>query len=365
MGKFIPEMCIVFRGECIFFRRVMVLMYAAVTPIVISMDWLNQHRDHFEGLRVLVSGAAGFIGSHLTEALTGLGAHVVAYDNLAGGNWANIAHLDQSKITPIEADIRDAEAVESACQGCRYVFHHAALASVPQSVEEPVEFHSVNVMGTVVLLDGARKAGVERVMYAGSSSAYGDPPDDDPRKEADAFLPASPYAASKLAGEHALHAFAQSYDLDTAVVRYFNIFGPRQDPKSAYAAVIAAFAQQLHRGKVARIYGDGEQTRDFTYVANSVHANLLAASHPERVGGRSFNIATGRRISVNLLYERMAEMFGRSDLRPEYLPDRAGDVKHSLADISLARQVLGFEPQVDFETGIEATVAWYRENLTA
>ena len=325
------------------------------------VHWPDLHGEHFRGVRCLVTGGAGFIGSHIVEALVGLDADVVALDDLSGGDWANLAGFGQN-VEQITASILDPKAIARACDGCRYVFHEAALGSVPASVERPVDYHQVNVMGTVAVLEAARAAGVGRVVYAGSSSAYGDPPDADAAK-VETMPPStlSPYAASKLAGEHAMRAWAHCYALDTAVTRYFNIFGPRQNANSAYAAVIAAFAKALIQGQPPMIFGDGEQSRDFTYVANAVHANLLAARAPTPIGGQTFNVACGRRVTVNQLYDLMAGQLGRADVRPTCKPPRPGDVRHSLADITAAREAIGYDPVVAFDRGLGVTVDWYKQ----
>jgi nucleoside-diphosphate-sugar epimerase len=265
----------------------------------------------------------------------------------------------------VEASILDEGAVAEAMRGCRWVFHEAALASVPQSVAEPERFYRVNVMGTLAVLMAAKKAGVRRVMYAGSSSAYGDPPEQGPKNETMPALPVSPYASAKLAGEEMMRAWAHSYGLDTAVLRYFNVFGPRQNANSAYAAVIAAFATALAAGRRPMIFGDGRQTRDFVYVANVVHANLLAAACEGPVMGEVFNVGTGRCITVNELYATVAGAMGKGDVEPEYRPVRAGDVLHSTADVSKATRVLGYRPVVEFAAGVVLgggggeTVGWY------
>jgi nucleoside-diphosphate-sugar epimerase len=323
------------------------------------IDWSEHHGDAFKGTRCLVTGGAGFIGSHIVEALVALNADVVVIDDLSGGSWDNLADFGDG-VKQITGSILDQALIAEACDGVRYVFHEAALGSVPRSVEQPVLYHEVNVMGTLSLLEAARAAGVQRVVYAGSSSAYGDPPDDGPKVETMPPLPRSPYAAAKLAAEHQMRAWSHSYGLDTAVTRYFNIFGPRQNANSAYAAVIAAFAKALLSGEQAMIFGDGEQSRDFTFVHNAVHANLLAARHDGPLEGEVFNTACGQRVSVNTLYQQMAKMLGQPDAQPLYQPERAGDVKHSLAVIEKAEQTLGYQPLVDFETGLKQTVEWYK-----
>ncbi len=327
-----------------------------------NTPWQAHHGDFFKNQRVLVTGAAGFIGSHLVQALGLLGARIVALDDLSNGHWSILDGFD-SGVTKITASILDSKALDEAAAGCAYVFHQAALGSVPRSLEEPDLYQQVNANGTLNVLLAARKAGVRRVMYAGSSSAYGDPPDQGPKVETMPALPRSPYAAAKLAGEHLMQAWFHSYGLDTAITRYFNIFGPRQNANSAYAAVIAAFAKALLAGRRPLIFGDGGQTRDFTFVHNAVHANLLAARCPRPTAGRVFNTATGSRISILRLFELMAAELGHPGMKPDFQPARAGDVLHSLADISLARRELGYEPLVDFDAGLTATVTWYRDHL--
>ena len=328
------------------------------------MDWKQLHNDSFEGQRVLVTGGAGFIGSHLCEALLQLGADVVALDDLSGGDWANLDGFGDD-VTQTTASILDADALNEAMSGCAYVLHQAALGSVPRSIREPDLYYRVNAMGTLNVMQAAKAASVQRVVFAGSSSAYGDPPGDADTAKVETMpaLPRSPYAATKLAGEHTLRAWSHSYGVDAAVLRYFNIFGPRQNANSAYAAVIAAFAKALHEGKPATIYGDGEQSRDFTYVANAVHANLLAARAEGPVRGEVCNVACGDRVSVNQLHAAMAEIWGGEAISPTYEPGRAGDVKHSLADVSKGQQLLGYRPQVTFSDGLAQTVQWYRERL--
>jgi len=306
-----------------------------------------------------VTGAAGFIGSHLVEALATAGAEVTALDDLSNGDWRNLDGVE-GDIDFVTKSVADDDLAD-ALHGCRYVFHQAAWGSVPRSVEKPVAYHQNNTIGTTNLLAASREAGVERVVYAGSSSAYGDPPDSHTPKSEDMQPdPLSPYASSKLAGEHAMRAWAKCYDIDTVTLRYFNIFGPRQNANSAYAAVIAAFARDLTRGKRPTIFGDGQQSRDFTYITNAVHANLLAACRPQPLQGQVFNVATGNQVSVNKLFERMAVLLGGDGTTPFYDSARPGDVRHSLADIQKAGDTLGYEPLVDFDSGLSATVEWYQ-----
>jgi nucleoside-diphosphate-sugar epimerase len=327
-----------------------------------SVDWHALHGGHFRGVRTLVTGGAGFIGSHLAEALAGLGASVVVLDDLSGGSRENLASFGPVEF--VHGTILDRETVARCVAGCRYVFHEAALGSVPRSVEEPRLYNDVNTTGTLNVLEAARDAGVKRVLFAASSSAYGENPV--PWVETMPVLPKSPYAATKVAGEALLSAYSASYgSTDTASLRYFNIFGPRQNANSAYAAVIAAFAKALKAGQRPVIYGDGEQSRDFTFVANVVHANLLAARHDGRIDGKILNIGCGQRISVNELAKLMASAMGRPELVPVHQPERAGDLKHSFADLARSRSVLGYQPIVDFRTGLEQTVRWYESVLPA
>ena len=330
-------------------------------------DWTSLHGDSFAGSRAMVTGAGGFIGSHIAEALVKLGAQVIALDDLSGGERDNVdvaAASSPGSVEFVEASVLDESVVRHAMDGCRYVFHQAALPSVPRSIEIPRQFHEVNVTGTQALLDLAVETGVERVMFAASSSAYGDS-ETLPKIETMPALPKSPYAANKLAGEHLMRAYASCFDIDTASLRYFNIFGPRQNANSVYSGVIAIFAKMLLAGQAPTIYGDGEQSRDFTFVDNAVHANLLAAASTTPIDGEVINVACGVRITVNELVATMTRLMDRSDIQPVRRPDRAGDVKHSLADLARASNLLGYTPIVDFATGMDATVAWYRQALGA
>ncbi len=325
-------------------------------------DWSSLHGSFFSGQRVLVTGGAGFIGSHLSEALIRLGASVVVLDDLSGGDQVNLdlfASDAGDRLAFVKGTILDADTVARCTQGCGFVFHQAALGSVPRSVAEPQLFQDVNVNGTLNVLEAAREAGVKRVIFAASSSAYGDA-ETLPKVETMAPLPKSPYAANKLACEHLMRAYAASYGLDTVALRYFNIFGPRQNANSAYAAVIAAFAKALLSDEQPVIFGDGLQSRDFTYVDNAVHANLLAARTAAPLEGEVINIACGLRVDVNELASLMAQMMGKPQLTAAHEPERAGDVKHSLADLGRAELLLGYQPIVDFHAGLRATVAWYQ-----
>lgn len=319
-------------------------------------DWPSLHGDFFSGSRVLVTGGAGFIGSHLAEALVKLGAKVVVVDDLSGGDRNNLAGFGPVEF--VHGSILDQPLLNRLTAGCGFVFHLAALGSVPASVEKPRLYQQVNVEGTLNVLEAARSAGVRRVMFSASSSAYGENPV--PWIETQPPMPCSPYAATKLADEGLMRAYSVSYGLDTASLRYFNIFGPRQNANSAYAAVIAAFAKAFLGGKRPVIFGDGEQSRDFTFVHNAVHANLLAARREKNIVGEVINVGCGVRVSVNQLAEMMASALGRTDLKPVYEPVRAGDLKHSYADLTRARAILGYEPVVAFQPGLDVTVQWYR-----
>ena len=322
-------------------------------------DWRAVHGNHFAASVALITGGAGFIGSHLAQALTELGASVIVLDNLVGGSRENLAGF--APVQFVEGSILDQDLLARCMGGCRYVFHQAALGSVPASVEQPRLFHEVNTTGTLNVLEAARSAGVRRVMFAASSSAYGD--NGVPWIETMPPLPRSPYAATKLAGEGLLRAYSSSYGLDTAALRYFNVFGPRQNANSAYAAVIAAFAKAILGKQRPVIFGDGEQSRDFTYVDNVVHANLLAAHRVEPIGGEVLNVGCGERISVNRLAAVMAAALRKKDLSPDHQAERAGDLKHSYADLERSRQCLGYQPIVAFDTGLSRTLEWYEKEL--
>jgi len=308
--------------------------------------------------RYLVTGVAGFIGSNLARELLRRGESVRGIDNFCTGKRENLAGLDRLEL--IEADLNDPGACERACAGVEVVFHQAALPSVPRSVRDPIASNHANVTATLALLWAAKQAGVRRVLYAGSSSAYGSNPEL-PKREDMLPQPISPYAVSKLAGEYYMRSFSQVYGLETVSLRYFNVFGPFQDPTSQYSGVMARFTLMMLRGEQPTIHGDGEQSRDFTFIENVVRANLLAAAAPAgRVSGRVFNVATGGRITLNHVWSELARLTGFKG-EPQYGPDRAGDVKHSLADIRAARDAFGYVPTVDFAEGLRRTVQWYRE----
>lgn len=307
----------------------------------------------------LVTGVAGFIGSSLSRALLARGERVRGVDNLSTGNRENIAEI-ATQIDFRETDILDLEAMRKACAGVDYVLHQAAIPSVPKSVLDPLASNRANIDGTVNVLVAARDAKVKRVVYAASSSAYGDTPTL-PKREDMRPDPISPYAVAKLASEHYMGSFYRCYGLETVSLRYFNVFGPRQDPSSPYSGVLAKFITQMLRGERPTINGDGEQSRDFTYIDNVIEANLLACKAPAaKVAGQVFNVAIGRRVTLNETFNVLKGITSYSGT-PIYGPERAGDVKHSLADISKAVAALGYKPVVDFETGLRKTVEWYRQ----
>ncbi len=306
--------------------------------------------------KYLVTGGAGFIGSHLADHLLRAGHAVKVLDDLSTGNRANIDLLGDD-VEFIEGSLCDSDAVKRAVDGVEVVFHQAALASVPRSVAAPLDTHDACVTGTVMLLDAARRSGVRRVVYAASSSAYGDQPFSS-KRESDAAMPLSPYAAAKLAGEYYCHAFWCSYQLETVSIRYFNVFGPRQDPASEYSAVIPKFVSMMIEGQRPTIFGDGTQSRDFTYVDNVVAGNL-AAAEAEHAAGKTINVACGRQTTLLELVAGINTALGTS-IEPIFKPPRVGDVHESLADISLAREVLGYAPAVDFEDGLKLSIEYYK-----
>jgi len=309
--------------------------------------------------RYLVTGAAGFIGRSIAAALLKRGDTVRGIDNFITGKKANLVGLEAMEF--IEGDLADPAACAKACAGVEIVFHEAALASVPRSVADPVGTNVACVDATLNLLVAAKEAGVRRVVYAGSSSAYGESPTL-PKREDMLPAPISPYAVAKLAGEHYMQVFAKVYGLETVVLRYFNVFGPYQDPTSHYSGVLAIFCRKLLAGEQPTIYGDGGQSRDFTYIDNVVHANLLAAAAPaEKVSGRMMNAATGASITLNQTFEILADLTGYKG-KPKYEDERAGDIRDSLADIGLAHELLGYRPVVDFREGLKRTVEWYKSS---
>lgn len=306
----------------------------------------------------LVTGGAGFIGSHLVEELVRRGERVRVVDSLVTGSRRNLAHL--SGVEFLEGDLAELAVARRAVDGVEYVLHQAAIPSVPRSVQDPIASHRANVDASLNVLVAARDAGVRRVVYAGSSSAYGNTPTL-PKVETMPAAPLSPYALQKLVAEQYCRLFTALYGLDTVTVRYFNVFGPRQDPSSPYSGVISLFISALVDGRQPTIYGDGEQTRDFTYVANVVDG-VLRACHAEGVGGEVINVATGGRVSLNQLFRTLRELVGR-DVEPIYAAPRPGDVRDSQADIAKARRLLGYEPLVPLEEGLRRTLAWHRAQL--
>ena len=309
-------------------------------------DFQQQFRD----ATVLITGGAGFIGSHLARRLVELGATVRVIDDLSGGFKDNLPKQAELR----QASILDEKSLREAIGGCRFVFHEAAMVSVPESVEQPGRCAQINIMGTQHVLEAARNAGAQRVIFAASAAAYGGNPKL-PSREDHPTDCNSPYAASKVAGEVLMSAFGKCYELSTVSLRYFNIFGPRQNPDSPYAAAISAFAKALRAGKQPTIYGDGKQTRDFTHIDNVIHANLLAAASSRRFQGEIINIGTGNRISLLDVLREMGRVLG-VDVKPVFDTPRAGDVRDSIADISKARELLGYQPIVDFAAGIERTL---------
>jgi len=306
----------------------------------------------------LITGIGGFIGSSLARALLSRGEQVRGIDNFSTGKRENLADI-LHRIDFRQSDILDLDAMHQACSGVDFVLHEAAIPSVPKSVLDPLASNRANVDGTVNVLVAARDAKVKRVVYAASSSAYGDTPTL-PKHEAMKPDPISPYAVAKLASEQYMISFYRCYQLETVALRYFNVFGPHQDPSSPYSGVLATFIPLMLRGEQPAIYGDGEQSRDFTYIDNAVDANLLACTAPAaKAAGQVFNVATGRRITLNETFKQLQPLTSYTG-QPRYEPERGGDIKHSLADISKAEAGLAYKPKIDFEEGLRRTVDWYR-----
>lgn len=309
----------------------------------------------------LITGVAGFIGSSLARAVLAQGDHVRGIDNFATGKHENLEEI-QDRIDFRQIDILDLEGVQEACRGVDYVLHQAAIPSVPKSVLDPLGSNRANVDGTVNVLVAARDAKVKRVVYAASSSAYGETPTL-PKQEDMTPSPISPYAVAKLASEYYMVSFYRCYGLETVCLRYFNVFGPRQDPTSQYSGVLAKFISLMLRGEQPTIFGDGTQSRDFTYIDNVVSGNLLACRAPAaEAAGRVFNLATGSRIDLNQTFEALKKLTGYTGT-VKYAPERSGDIKHSLADISRAEKHLGYKPHINFEQGLKRTVEWYRSQM--
>ena len=309
--------------------------------------------------KFLVTGGAGFIGSNICKKLVSQGCFVRVIDNLLTGKKDNLSAISD-RIEFIEADMGDEKIVRSAMKGIDVCLHQGALPSVPRSIDDPAATHKHCVDATFTLLLAARDVGIKRFVYASSSSAYGDTPTL-PKVETMPTSPLSPYAVGKLVGEYYCSVFYKVFGLETISLRYFNVFGPHQDPASQYAAAIPAFVTAILRDEPPTIYGDGEQSRDFTYIDNVVEANLLAA-RAERTAGEVINIACGEIVTVNKIIDMINGLVGR-DIKPIYAPSRPGDVKHSLADISLAQKTIGFKPTVTFREGLELAIDWYRDNL--
>jgi nucleoside-diphosphate-sugar epimerase len=309
----------------------------------------------------LVTGAAGFIGSNLARTLLARGEKVRGVDNFSTGKQPNLDDLSAMEF--FQGDINDVELMKRACAGVDYVLHEAALPSVPRSVKDPIGCNDACLNGTLSVLLAARDAGVRRVIYAGSSAAYGDTPTL-PKHEEMLPKPISPYAVAKLAGEYYLQSFWRVYGLETVTLRYFNVFGPHQDPTSFYSGVLAKFISQMLRGEPSTIFGDGEQSRDFTYIDNVVEANLLACkADAGQVAGKVFNAATGYRATLNETFQILCDLTGYKG-SPTYAEFREGDIKDSLADITRARQAIGYEPTVNFRDGLSRTVDWYKKQPT-
>ncbi len=310
----------------------------------------------------LVTGGAGFIGSNLCEALTDMGYTVRCLDNLSTGKQENVDFLmDRPNYTFIKGDIRDLDTCMEACKGVTYVLNQAAWGSVPRSIEMPLLYEEINIRGTLNMMEAARQNGVKKFVFASSSSVYGDHPVL-PKVEGQEGNLLSPYALTKRVDEEYGKLYTKLYGLDTYGLRYFNVFGRRQDPDGAYAAVIPKFIRQLLNDEVPTINGDGKQSRDFTYIDNVIEANLKACLAPSEAAGNAFNVAYGGREYLIDIYYDLCKALGK-DVEPNFGPDRAGDIKHSNADISKARKLLGYDPEYDFAKGIALAIEWYRENL--
>lgn len=310
----------------------------------------------------LVTGGAGFIGSNLCEAILKMGYKVKCLDDLSTGKQANVElFLDDPNYTFIKGDIKDLDTCMAACEGVDYVLNQAAWGSVPRSIEMPLFYEKNNIMGTLNMMEAARQQGVKKFVYASSSSVYGDHPVL-PKKEGQEGNLLSPYALTKRVDEEFAKLYTRLYGLDTYGMRYFNVFGRRQDPDGAYAAVIPKFIKMLMNGETPTINGDGMQSRDFTYIENVIEANLKACLAPHEAAGNAFNIAYGGREYLIDIYHSLTRALGK-DIEPNFGPDRAGDIKHSNADISKAREMLGYDPNYDFDSGLKLAIDWYVENL--
>jgi nucleoside-diphosphate-sugar epimerase len=334
--------------------------------IRLPADKLNGLRPFYSGRDVCVTGGAGFIGGHLVDALFWLGANVRVIDDLSNSTLEHLSDLiesDGDRVRFVHGSILDDEALSDVTEGCKTVFHLAAMGSVPRSIEQPQRYWSVNTTGTLRVLEAARANGVERVVFASSSSVYGDQVEL-PKVESQPLKPMSPYAASKAACEHLLGSWAACYGLSAVALRYFNVFGPRQSADSGYAAVVPSFARAILTGGRPLIYGDGMQTRDFTYVGNAVFATLLAGASTTALNGQVMNIGTGKRVSILDLASSIARLCSQPGVQPILKPSRAGDVLHSVADITRAKALIGYEPITRFEDGLAEAVAAYRETFS-
>lgn len=321
-----------------------------------------KHLKFDENSVFLVTGGAGFIGSNLCEALTDMGYQVRCLDNLSTGKQENVdLFMDRPNYTFIKGDIRDLDTCMEACEGVDYVLHQAAWGSVPRSIEMPLLYEEINIRGTLNMMEAARQNKVKKFVFASSSSVYGDHPVL-PKVEGQEGNLLSPYALTKRVDEEYGKLYKKLYGLDTYAMRYFNVFGRRQDPEGAYAAVLPKFIRQLLSGETPTINGDGKQSRDFTYIDNVIEANLKACLAPSEAAGNAFNIAYGGREYLIDIYYDLCKALGK-EVEPNFGPDRAGDIKHSNADISKARKLLGYDPEYDFKTGIALAIEWYKENL--
>ncbi|MBC7772401.1 MAG: SDR family NAD(P)-dependent oxidoreductase [Pyrinomonadaceae bacterium] len=336
-------------------------------------EFVQRLRPFYEGKAVCVTGGAGFIGGHLVDALFGLGATVTVIDDLSNSDVQHVASLvdlDPDRVHFIHGSILEDSAITEAVRGAKVVFHLAAMSSVPRSIDEPERCMVVNTIGTLRVAQAAVKEGVARIVYSASSSAYGDQDAREgsvvrPKVETQAPVPLSPYAVGKLSGEQIMRAWSASYGISTLSLRYFNIFGPRQPADSPYSAVIAVFAKKLMASESPTIFGDGGQSRDFTYVTNAVLANLLAGASSKKLSGEVVNIGSGRAVDLNTLYKLIAASCGVPHVVPIYAPSRTGDVRHSLADLSAAADLIGYVPVATLDEGLETTLAWYRSVFAA
>ncbi len=330
-------------------------------------DRVKQLRSFYDGRPVCVTGGAGFIGGHLVDTLLGCGAIVSVIDDLSNSTLEHLATLlefEPARMRFVHGSILDDEALTEAIKGCKTVFHLAAIGSVPRSIEDPRRSFAVNATGTLRVLDISRQQKVQRVVLSSSSSAYGDEVAL-PKVETSPPRPMSPYAASKVAAEHLVSAWTQSYGLSGVSLRYFNVFGPRQSAESQYSAVVAAFAARLLNGESPHIFGDGMSSRDFTFVGNAVLATMLAGATDRPLKGEVINVGTGQRTDVARLASLMAEAVGRPHLKPTLHPGRVGDVRHSQADLGRAREILGYEPVTKLEDGLRETMEWYKSHIEA